>query len=57
MEGPRAAAVMQREPAQQRAVARVTAIWWLRWLADDKYAQMAMYGPMGLGPGERWRFD
>jgi len=57
VEGPRAAAVMQREPAQQHTVARVTAIWWLRWLADDKYAQMAMHGPMGLGSGERWRFD
>lgn len=55
--GPRDAAVMQREPAQQRAIARVTGIWWLRWLVDDKYAQMAMYGRMGLGPGERWRFD
>lgn len=55
--GARDAAVVQREPAQQRTVARVTAIWWLRWLADDKYAQMAMYGPMGLGAGERWRFD
>ena len=50
-------AVMQREAAQQRTVARVTAIWWLRWLADDPYAQMAMHGRMGLGPGERWRFD
>jgi dienelactone hydrolase len=57
VEGPRDAAVMQREPVQQRTVARVTAIWWLRWLADDKYAQMAIYGRMGLGPGERWRFD
>ncbi len=55
--GARDAAVVQREPGQQRTVARVTAIWWLRWLADDKYAQMAMHGPMGLGPGERWRFD
>ena len=50
-------AVMQREAAQQRTVARVTDIWWLRWLADDPLAQMAMHGPMGLGPGERWRFD
>ena len=55
--GARDVTVLQREPAQQRTVARVTAIWWLRWLADDKYAQMAMHGPMGLGPGERWRFD
>jgi hypothetical protein len=55
--GQRDAAVMQREAAQQRIVARVTGIWWLRWLLDDKYAQMAMYGPMGLGAGERWRFD
>jgi len=49
--------VLQREPAQQRTVARVTAIWWLRWLVDDRFAQMALYGRMGLGPGERWRFD
>ena len=55
--GARDAAVVQREHAQQRTVARITAIWWLRWLADDKYAQMAMYGPMGLGSGERWSFD
>jgi predicted dienelactone hydrolase len=55
--GARDAAVMQREPAQQRTVARVTAVWWLRWLVDDRYAQMALYGRMGLGPGERWRFD
>jgi len=55
--GARGAAVLQREPAQQRTVARVTAIWWLRWLADDRFAQMALYGRMGLGPGERWRLD
>lgn len=55
--GERDVTVMQREPAQQRIVARVTGIWWLRWLLDDKVAQMAMHGPMGLGPGERWRFD
>jgi predicted dienelactone hydrolase len=53
----RDAAVLQREPTQQRTVARVTAIWWLRWLVDDRFAQMALYGRMGLGPGERWRFD
>jgi dienelactone hydrolase len=55
--GARDVAVMQREPAQQRTVARITALWWLRWLADDRLAQMALYGGMGLGPGERWRFD
>jgi len=53
----RDAGALQREAAQHSIVARVTAIWWLRWLADDAYAQMAMHGRMGLGPGERWRFD
>ena len=55
--GAREATTLEREPDQQRTVARVTAIWWLRWLTDDRFAQMALYGRMGLGPGERWRFD
>jgi len=53
----RDADALQREAAQHGVVARVTAIWWLRWLADDTHAQMALFGRMGLGPGERWRFD
>jgi dienelactone hydrolase len=53
----RDAGALQREAAQHSIVARVTTIWWMRWLADDAYAQMAMHGRMGLGPGERWRFD
>lgn len=53
----RSAGVLQREPAHQALVARVTTAWWRVHLADDEAARAALRRLEDLAPGDRWRID
>lgn len=45
---------LEREPAHQALVARLSSAWW-RWrLLGDEAARRALDAPSGLGPGDRW---
>jgi dienelactone hydrolase len=56
--GAREPAAIDAEPRVHRLAARVSTLWWLRYVAGERMAEMALHGvPKLLGPGDRWLYD
>lgn len=56
--GTRDAAAMREDARVHKLVAWVTTLWWLRWLAGEMMAEMALHAvPNRLAAGDRWIFD
>ena len=56
--GRREAEALRGEARVHALVAWVSTLWWLRWLADERMADMTLHAVPGrLGPDDRWVFD